>query len=60
MQMIKEDKKLREERENARARLDEIREQLKDIELAKLERAILEETAREFEKIVSMFEAGED
>jgi len=60
MQMIKEDKKLREERENARARLEEIREQLKDIELAKLERAILEETAREFEKIVSMFEAGED
>ena len=60
MQMIKEDKKLREERENARAQLEDIREQLKDIELSKSERSILEETAREFEKIVSMFEAGED
>lgn len=60
MQMIKEDKKLREERESAKSELEEIQERLKDIELEKSERAALEEDARELEKIISMFEAGDD
>lgn len=60
MQMIKEDKKLREERESARVELEDIKERLKDIELDKSERTLLEETARELEKIISMFEAGDD
>ena len=60
MQMIKEDKKLREERESARSELEEIQERLKDIELEKSERAALEEDARELEKIISMFDAGDD
>ena len=60
MQMIKEDKKLREERESARKELEEIKERLKDIELDKSERTLLEETSRELARIISMFEAGED
>ena len=58
--MIKEDKKLQEERESAKTELEEIKERLKDIELDKSERTLLEETARELEKIISMFEAGDD
>jgi len=60
MQMIKEDKKLKEERESARAELEDIKERLKDIELDKSERTLLEETGRDLEKIISMFEAGDD
>jgi hypothetical protein len=60
MQMIKEDKKLREERESARRELEDIKDRLKDIELDKPERTLLEETSRELERIISMFEAGED
>ena len=60
MQMIKEDKKLREERESARRELEEIKERLKDIELDKSERNLLEDTSRELERIISMFEAGDD
>jgi hypothetical protein len=60
MQMIKEDKKLKEERESARKELEEIKERLKDIELDESEQTLLEETSRELERIISMFEAGED
>jgi len=60
MQMIKEDKKLREERESARRELELIKERLKDIELDKAERVLLEDTSRELARIISMFEAGED
>jgi len=60
MQMIKEDKKLKKERESARKELEEIKERLKDIELDESEQTLLEETSRELERIISMFEAGED
>ena len=60
MQMIKEDKKLRKEREAARNELELINEQLKDVELEKNERTALEESARELERVISMFEAGDD
>ena len=35
-------------------------QRLKDIELDESEQTLLEETSRELERIISMFEAGED
>jgi small-conductance mechanosensitive channel len=60
MKMITEDKKLKEQRESARIEFEDLKERLKDIELDKSERSLLEETSKDLEKILSMFQAGDD
>ncbi len=60
MQMIKEDKQLARERASAKEEIEEIVERLKDVDLAKKERSMLEEDLRELNSVLSMFEAGSD
>ena len=60
MQMIKEDKQLARERASAKGEIEEIAERLKGGDLAKKERAMLEEDLRELNSVLSMFEAGSD
>lgn len=59
LQMIKEDKALAQERATARAEIEAINERLDDPELDKNERATLEESLRELNRVLNMFEAGE-
>ncbi|MDP6200087.1 MAG: mechanosensitive ion channel [Candidatus Poseidonia sp.] len=59
LQMIKEDKALERERAEAKWEIEAITEKLKDPELGRAEREGLEESLRELNRVLSMFEAGE-
>jgi small-conductance mechanosensitive channel len=59
LQMIKEDKALAQERATARAEIEAINERLEDPELDKSEKATLEESLRELNRVLNMFEAGD-
>ena len=58
--MGKEEKKLREERENAKLELDLIKNRLKDPELSAKDKKALESDARELENILSVFDYDDD
>ncbi|MED5271977.1 MAG: hypothetical protein VX613_03720, partial [Candidatus Thermoplasmatota archaeon] len=60
IQMGKEEKKLREERENAKAELELIKNRLKDPELTGKDRKALENDARELENLLSVFDYDDD
>ena len=60
IQMGKEEKKLREERENAKIELDLIKNRLKDPELSSKDRKALENDARELENLLSVFDYDDD
>ena len=60
IQMGKEEKKLREERENAKLELDLIKNRLKDPELSAKDKKALESDARELENILSVFDYDDD
>jgi len=60
IQMGKEEKKLREERENAKLELDLIKNRLKDPELSAKDRKALESDARELENLLSVFDYDDD
>jgi len=60
IQMGKEEKKLREERENAKAELELIKERLKDPELTGKDRKSLESDARELDNLLSVFDYDDD
>ncbi|MEE3134252.1 MAG: mechanosensitive ion channel family protein [Candidatus Thermoplasmatota archaeon] len=60
IQMGKEEKKLREERENAKAELELIKNRLKDPELTGKDRKALESDARELENLLSVFDYDDD
>ena len=60
IQMGKEEKKLREERENAKAELELIRNRLKDPEITGSDRKALESDARELESLLSVFDYEDD
>jgi len=60
IQMGKEEKKLREERENAKAELELIKERLKDPELTSKDRKSLESDARELDNLLSVFDYDDD
>ncbi len=59
LQMIKEDKALERERAQAKWEIEAITEKLKDPELERNERNTLEESLRELNRVLSMFEAGD-
>ena len=60
LQMVKEDKQLSKERAAAKEEIESINEKLKDADLDKKTRNMLEEDLRELNSILSMFEAGGD
>ncbi len=60
LQMVKEDKQLNKERAAAKEEIEVITEKLKDTDLDKKTKALLEEDLRELNSILSMFEAGGD
>ena len=60
LQMVKEDKQLNKERAAAKEEIESINEKLKDADLDKKTRNMLEEDLRELNSILSMFEAGGD
>lgn len=60
LQMIKEDKALERERAEAKWEIEAIAEKLKDPELERVERKTLEESLRELNRVLSMFEAGDN
>ena len=60
LQMIKEDKKLLEERAAAKIEVDIITQKLKDPDLDRKEKQMLEEDLNELNKVLGMFEAGGD
>ncbi len=60
LQMVKEDKQLSKERAAAKEEIEIINEKLKDADLSKKERQLLEEDLRELNSMLSMFEAGGD
>ena len=60
LQMVKEDKQLNKERAAAKEEIEAITEKLKDTDLDKKTKALLEEDLRELNSILSMFEAGGD
>ena len=60
LQMVKEDKQLNKERAAAKEEIESITEKLKDPDLDKKTRAVLEEDLRELNSLLSMFEAGGD
>jgi MscS family membrane protein len=60
IQMGKEEKKLREERENAKNELELIRNRLKDPEITGNDRKALESDARELESLLSVFDYEDD
>tara|TARA_Y100001980_G_C14554818_1_gene342138 strand:+ start:4099 stop:5421 length:1323 start_codon:yes stop_codon:yes gene_type:complete len=60
IQMGKEEKKLREERENAKIELDLINNRLKDPELSAKDRKALESDARELENLLAVFDYDDD
>ena len=57
LQMIKEDKALERERSEAKWEIEAITEKLKDPDLGRTEREGLEESLRELNRVLSMFEA---
>ena len=59
LQMIKEDKALERERSEAKWEIEAITEKLKDPELSRTEREGLEDSLRELNRVLSMFEAGD-
>lgn len=59
LQMIKEDKALERERAEAKWEIEAITERLKDPELERKEKAALEDSLREINRVLSMFEAGD-
>ena len=59
LQMIKEDKALERERAEAKWEIEAITEKLKDPELGRTEREGLEDSLRELNRVLSMFEAGD-
>jgi small-conductance mechanosensitive channel len=59
LQMIKEDKALERERAEAKWEIEAITEKLKDPDLDRSERNGLEESLRELNRVLSMFEAGD-
>ena len=60
LQMIKEDKALERERAEAKWEIEAITERLKDPELERKEKAALEDSLREINRVLSMFEAGDN
>ena len=58
--MIKEDKKLLEERAAAKIEGDIITQKLKDPDLDRKEKQMLEDDLNELNKVLGMFEAGGD
>ncbi len=60
LQMVKEDKQLNKERAAAKDEIESINEKLKDPDIDKKTRNMLEEDLRELNSILSMFEAGGD
>ena len=56
--MEKEEQKHLEEREETKALLEGIQEELKDVNMDKKQRADLEEEARRLETVINMFDAG--
>ena len=60
LQMIKEDKALERERAQAKWEIEAITEKLKDPELERSEINTLEESLRELNRVLSMFEAGDN
>ena len=60
LQMVKEDKQLNKERVAAKEEIEAINERLKEADLDKKERNLLEEDLRELNSMLSMFEAGGD
>jgi len=60
LQMVKEDKQLNKERAAAKEEIEAITEKLKDPDLDKKTKTLLEEDLRELNSILSMFEAGGD
>ena len=60
LQMVKEDKQLNKERAAAKEEIEIITEKLKDPDLDKKTKALLEEDLRELNSLLSMFEAGGD
>lgn len=59
LQMIKEDEALERERAQAKWEIEAITEKLKDPELERNERNTLEESLRELNRVLSMFEVGD-
>ena len=60
LQMIKEDEALERERAQAKWEIEAITEKLKDPELERSERNTLEESLRELNRVLSMFEVGDN
>ena len=60
LKMIKEDKALLRERAAAKEEIEAVNERLKDPDLDRKERAALEESLRELNRVLSMFEAGDN
>ena len=60
LQMVKEDKQLNKERAAAKEEIEIITEKLKDPDLDKKTKAVLEEDLRELNSLLSMFEAGDN
>ena len=60
LQMVKEDKQLNKERVAAKEEIEIINQRLKEPELDKKERNLLEEDLRDLNSMLSMFEAGGD
>lgn len=60
LQMVKEDKQLAKERARAKEEIEVINEKLKDPDLDNKEKQVLEDDLRELQRVLGMFEAGED
>ena len=60
LQMVREDKQLEKERAAAKDEVERISQRLKDLELSKKERTMLEQDLVELKGVLSMFEAGDD
>jgi hypothetical protein len=60
LQMIKEDKKLQEERAAAKDEIESISQSLNDPDLDQKEKQILEEDLKELNRVLGMFEVGVD
>ena len=58
LQMVKEDKQLAKERSAAKEEIEFITEKLKDPDLSKKDKIMLEDDLRELNSVLSMFEAG--
>ncbi len=56
--MEQEEQKHLEEREEAKEKLDDLNEQLKDVNMDKKKRAELEEEARRLETVINMFDSA--